>query len=595
MHNPDIPGLSDCKVTTDVNKEEKVMRLKKIVSLLLATVMVIGVTACGKSETETAAETPAAKTTEAAETTESAQAADPLGKYDETVEIDMVVRTNDNIEKNLLEANGWTWEDNIWTQHYLDQLNVKINWKWIAKGDEEYNTKVNMMLASGDLPDFFLVNSIQLKQLVDADMVEDLTSYYEQYAADLTKSITAESGSAPFAAAMFDGKLYGIPKIYPSYDRAKFLYVRQDWLDKLGLEVPTTMDELIDVAIAFSTQDPDGNGIDDTYGFALTKNLIDGGHEIKGFSYGYGATPDQWIEKDGQLVYGGIQPEMKEALAGLQRLYTSGAIDPEFGVKDYEKVTSDFNAGTLGMTYGEHWVMVNIDKLMHVDENAEVLCYKLPSIDGSDPTCWMDLGTSQWLVARKGTEHPEIAVKMLNLVTETQYGDLFTTELQQNSDLSPLFIVREENNLISFRAMREYFINGKPFDEIAWNDGNGQKGEEKWLEEDGCALYMTKGDREQYGWAHIYAPIDGANMPILEYYIENDVTKINRFIGAPTETMGEKKATLDEIQVTAFTKIIQGADLSEFDKFVEDWKKNGGDQITQEVNEWYAGVADKNY
>ena len=452
------------------------------------------------------------------------------------------------------------------------------------------------MLTNGDLPDFFMVNSVQLKQLADADLIEDLTPYYEAYADDFTKQITAESGNAPFAAATFDGKLYGIPKIYPSYDRAKFLYVRQDWLDKLGLEVPKTMDELIDVAIAFAKEDPDGNGVDDTYGFALSKNLTDGGHEIKGFCYGYGATPDQWIEKDGKLVYGGIQPEMKLALKGLQKMYLEGAIDPEFGVKNFDDVSTDFNGGSLGMTYGEHWVMVNIDKLMQVDDDAELLCYKLPSVDGSDPICYMNLGTGSWMVAKKGTPHPEIAVKMLNVVTATQYGDMFVPELQWYSDLSPMFIVREENNLISYRAMKKYFIDKVPFDEITWNDGNGAKGEEKWLEEDACAKYIATGDRESYGWAHIYAPIEGANMPILEYYIENNLCKVNRFIGAPTETMGEKSATLNEIQVVAFTKIIQGADVdTEFDKFVDDWLKNGGEQITEEVNEWYAALDNKDY
>ena len=575
---------------------KKLLNGKRIYALVLVLVMVVSMTACGTKEKKpNDAGTPNVSTTEDGAATVSPEAVDPMGKYETPIDIEFVTSTNDNIEKNLLEANGWSWEDNIWTNYYKDKLGINLKWKWIAKGDEQYNTKINLMLANGDLPDFFGVNLVQLKQLVEAGLIADLTDVYDTYSSELTKNIVAESGNAPLAAATFDGKLYGIPKVYPSYDRAKFLYIRKDWLDTLGLQVPTTMDQLIEVAIAFATKDPDGNGIKDTYGFGLTKNLIDGGHEIKGFSYGYGATPDQWIEKDGKLVYGGIQPEMKEALTGLQAMYNGGAIDKEFGVKDFDKVSSDVNSGKIGMTYGEHWLAVVINQVRSIDEKSEIEAYKIPSVDGSDPTNIMDLGTNKWFVARKDTANPEAIVKMLNIVTDMQYGETFSADLQKNSDLSPIFIVRENNNLISYQNEVDYFINKVPFSEVKWNGARAS--EEDFLTNDGVAKYMLDKDRgaDAYGWAHIYGPIEGATMPILKYYVDNKTLKINRFIGAPTETMGDKKALLDELQITTFSKIIQGGSLDDFDKFVSDWNNMGGSKITEEVNEWYAGVADKNY
>jgi len=573
---------------------KKLLDVRRLCAVVLVLVLAVTMVACsGKKKDENLADAGNTNETTTDNEDSTSEAIEPMGKYETPIDVEFVTMTNDNIEKNLLEANGWSWEDNIWTNYYKDELGINLKWKWVVKGEEQYNTKINLMLANGDLPDFFGVNAVQLKQLVEADLIADLTEVYDTYTSDLTKSIVAESGTAPLAAATFDGKLYGIPKIYPSYDRAKFLYVRKDWLDKLGLEVPTTMDQVIDVAIAFATQDPDGNGVDDTYGFGLAKSLVDGGHEIKGFSYGYGATPNQWIEKDGKLVYGGIQPEMKEALAGLQKMYDGGAIDKEFGTKDFDKVSSDFNAGKVGMSYGEHWLAVVINQVMNLDENAELNAYKLPSLDGSDPMNIMDLGTNRWFVARKDTANPEAIIKILNLVTETQYGEKFSKELQDNSDLSPLFIVRENNNLISYQSMVDYFVNKVPFDQVKWNGGSSS--EEEFLANDAVAKYMTTGDRESYGWAHIYGPIEGATMPILKYYVDNKTVMINRFIGAPTETMGDKKALLDELQTTTFSKIIQGASLAEFDKFVSDWNKMGGEKITEEVNEWYAGVQDKNY
>lgn len=93
-----------------------------------------------------------------------------------------------------------------------------------------------------------------------------------------------------------------------------------------------------------------------------------------------------------------------------------------------------------------------------------------------------------------------------------------------------------------------------------------------------------------WGWERIYGPAPSSYASIDEMQSEGRIL-INRFVGAPTETMTEKMSTLEKMRDEMFNKIIIGeASVDEFDKFVEDFNSLGGEQITNEVNEWYASV-----
>ena len=122
------------------------------------------------------------------------------------------------------------------------------------------------------------------------------------------------------------------------------LWIRQDWLDALGLEAPRTWDELAQVANAFVTEDPDGNGEDDTIGI-LGPGNADHMNAVGGNQFGldplfscYQSYPQYWLEgEDGKVEYGSIQPETKTALENISKLYADGDIDPEMLVRSDSK------------------------------------------------------------------------------------------------------------------------------------------------------------------------------------------------------------------------------------------------------------------
>ena len=117
------------------------------------------------------------------------------------------------------------------------------------------------------------VNATQYRALLKYDMIQPLDKYFDDYASDALKSYV-ESGGEELQKCITneDGELMAIPAPAITAGGINEMWIRQDWLDKLGLEAPRTWDELVKVAEAFVTQDPDGNGEDDTIGILGPSN-----------------------------------------------------------------------------------------------------------------------------------------------------------------------------------------------------------------------------------------------------------------------------------------------------------------------------------
>lgn len=525
----------------------------------------------------------------------SAAAADngPMTKYDPPIVVTMVRNLSDVVENNVLAVlPDETFEDNRWSRLYEEQLGIKISYDWVVKGNPDsdaYKQKMNVTLASGAIPDVTPVDAIQLKQLVDADMLEDMTEYYEKFATPLLKDILGQEGSAPFDAATYDGRLMAIPETGSNMESGMYLWVRMDWLEKLGLDPPRTMSDVRKISKAFTENDPDGNGKNDTFGLAATKDLWGGFAGLEGFFAGFNAYPNIWIEDDsGNLVYGSIQPEVREALLALQEMARNGELDKEFGIKDGGKVSEDIAAGRIGMEYGEQWnsiwpLQLNVNN----DKNAQWRAFPIVS-DYADPETIkvpLKFRTTKFFAVRKGAPHPEAVIKLFNLHVEKNWGETAEfdkyyapPEAESVWQLSPVQPAPPKKNVEAFRAIDAA---------RKANDFSKLEGEAKTIQEK-IEAYES-GSEEGFalwGWERIYGT--EGSMGIADQYDRNNQYLLDKFVGAPTETMVERQSTLEKLQNEVFVKIILGEPIETFDKFVEDWKTLGGEQITQEVNAWYA-------
>lgn len=210
-----------------------------------------------------------------------------------------------------------------------------------------YKEKFPVLMAAGDLPDIFQTNAQSyLPQLVAGNLIASLDDALKTYG----KDIVGNAREGHLAFGKYSGKQYSIPG---SYSLKYFAQnIRMDWLENLGKAVPKTMDEFREVARAFTFNDPDGNGKDDTYGTAFRQNI----NFIDSFFHAYGVAPNHhqigmWRIRNGKHTNDWVQPEMKEALKNLASWYKEGIIHPESLTLDWNQWWNLYLQNKVGMWY----------------------------------------------------------------------------------------------------------------------------------------------------------------------------------------------------------------------------------------------------
>ncbi|MFD0674057.1 extracellular solute-binding protein [Cohnella sp. GCM10027633] len=564
-----------------MNRKLRNRSLAVSLSLLLAVT-----TACGNNNDNgnnvSASSAAPSASAPASESAPASQAIDPNAKYDPPIEITTVRYTDSSFKYK----EGESLENNAWTRAYESELGIKLKNLWVVNGEgNQYTQKMNLTITSNELPDFFMVDAKQLRELAENDQLEDLTQIVADYGSPLTKEMIDRGANAKIAAS-YDGKLVAIPPAEDYLGGAPLLWVRTDWLKKLNLPEPKTMDDFLKIADAFTNQDPDGNGKKDTYGLAASKDVIGGYPDLSGFMNAYHAYMNIWVkDAGGKLVFGSIQPEMKTALAKLQELYKAGVIDKEFGVKDGGKAAELQTAGGVGMSFGAMWnplwpLQDNVTK----DPNAEWGAFPIPSADGTPASAQSTADFNSFWVVKKGAAHPEAIVKLLNFYNEKIVSENAEPAIYHSADGIEFFKYAMLANGFGTPAGL-LTVHKNVVAALQANDGAKLTPEEKAYF-DKITLFKG-GDRTNWGTNKVFG--EGGSWAVIgANYVDQGLLVKNEFLGAPTPGMTEKKAILDKMVLETFTNIIIGAPISDFDKFVSDWNKLGGEQITQEVNEWYA-------
>lgn len=552
-------------------------------ALILASFLVLG--ACSNTTNNT----PAAPEKSA----ESSEPADPFGRYEEPVQISISIEI-DPTDNEL--PPGDTPLDNQYTRQIKEALNVDVDHQFAASG-QNLRQRISLAIASNDLPDAMVVNAVELRQMVEADQIADLTEVYKQYASPDIKTIIENTNGAALDAVTFDGKMMALPGVQANADGIHLMWIRQDWLDKLNLEPPTTMAELEAVARAFVEDDPDGNGQRDTIGITgpesggkLYANFLESKNNLYGFDAIFSAHdsfPGYWLEgEDGSPVYGSILPETREALASLRDLYSKGLIDPEMGVRN--KADEPIIAGKSGMFFAPWWMAYGpLTNAVKNDPEANWQAYALPLNENGEFRPHAATPSTEFVVVRKDYEHPEVPMKLLN--------NLFKNEQENTFDPSkggpgyyPLRVVHAPSDEIEFtvKALRDVLADNKTAEDFADDKAY------KLLPSDIASIKTIK--KEPYdsmdlstwnpeanwgAWTRAYSIMVGGR-PL----VDTEFEEVTSLLYEQTPLMESRWVNLRKLEDETFLRIIMGAaPLETFDSFVENWKRQGGDQITQEV------------
>lgn len=601
----------------------------RILALILAIMMTFSFAACGNAD-KSADETTASTAGGATETTSGSTAAeefDPMAKYETPIEITTVISTNATTKY----ATGQKMEDNIWTDIFEDKLGIKIKYKWTADANQ-FEQKMNVTIASNDLPDMFQVNGKQFKMLVQGNRIMDLTEVYNKYATDSLKKVMDMDSGVMMETAKVDGKLFAVSNPAGTLNGSNMGWIRTDWLKNLGLSKPTTMDELNKIMEAFVKNDPDKNGKNDTYAMAFSKELTGTGMAaLDGYFNSYHAYPFAWVkDASGNLAYGSIQPQTKQALGKLQEMYKNGWLDKEFAVKDNAKATESITAGKVGIEFGQMWNCYAFTESMKKDSNAMWEPFALVSGD-SEPAKTVqsinNMGWNAYYVVNKNAKNPEALLKMAALYSDIYYFErakynadpwfkenLFELNASDGSKAMPNDYVPFQINFPSqildyyniiynelsgltleeglklkdtdFNKYQLYF-NTKDYPMLI--EATKNKDESKLITEEQKKLFKSIQDGsaspvDRFGDYMLY--FKEGPFGIIKDIKDKNLYVMDGFYGEPTPTMVQKLATLKKMELETFTRIIMGdASLDEFDTFVANWGKLGGDNITKEVNE----------
>jgi putative aldouronate transport system substrate-binding protein len=503
-------------------------------------------------------------------------------QYDPPIQMDSVI----TVDATVKFLGGNDIHNNVWTRAYEQQLGIKINYKWVVDASM-YDQKLSLSVNSGEIPDMFMVSPAQLRLFHEAGLLADLTSVYEAEASAKTRDVLTQD-PVSLQAGTIDGKLWGIPLTDAAVASAPMLWIRQDWMDRLGVGAPSSMADVLEISRLFTEQDPNGTGVNDTIGLCVTKSLWGAIANLQGFFNGYHAYPGIWYERDGELVYGSVQPEMRAALLALQEMYAKGQIDREFGVKDINQVSETIAQSKCGMAFGVWWIPYHpLNLSQQNDPYAFWTAYPIPSVDTTPAKSQYRSAIGAFLVVRNGYANPEALIRMVNFwadnILQSQDDDLRRVFL---GDIDTPDVVLYKYTPVVVWEPNAIIDGGKKLREaIARKDPSSLDLEAQWRYRI-IQAYFEQGTLE--AWVEVATNGPNGSTSILEQ-IQEERGMLDRYFGAPSPAMAEKMPTLQTMEEVMITKIIMGDSIDMFDQFVQDWRRLGGAEIVKEVNLWADG------
>ena len=507
-----------------------------------------------------------------------------LKPYDEPITVTWSVPTS-AVQQFF---NGDTYENNVWSRLIKERLNINIEVAFSADNSTDmYRNKLNTTLATGDLPDIVKWATItQYRQAQEEGYLADLEEVWEKYASPELKAYRDRYPDS-FNAVTVDGHLFGFPYMEDNFHNAAFLWIRDDWLKNLNAEPPKTIDEMVALARRFTFEDPDQDGVNDTYGLGMqgmvaTNNV----GTLEGFAGAFGVpghndTGVFYRDKEGKMTFGWIQPGMKKCLEIARDMYKEGLIDPEFTALNTSTMEAQVTNGTIGMMYHMNWGTWHPFNYSYQADGVITRPYPIPLAEGYEPL--MGINSNEigdfYTTVSANCEHPEALIKILNLYEEVVMRgtpeNFETYWANEQYRLSPAYIgIPTELFAPEIHAA------------LAAGTGEGLTGTAaeyyKYVTgfEDGSLADNTNA----YGtWGQMFVDGYGGSMKIALEYKDKGWLVQNVLASEMPDIWLQNSSVLADMVETTFVDIIVGnKDLDYFDEFVKNWLAAGG----QETLDW---------
>ena len=513
----------------------------------------------------------------------------PFGAYPETIEYTLGKMTSVN-NSNMPENDTYT--DNAYTRYIKSVINVQ-NVDVFEANDSQYDTNVSMVISMGSLPDIMVVSSQdEVEQLVEAGLIEDLTESYNNCISDRIRKMYESYGDSLKDMVTYDGKIMALPETNIT-DGPNLVWLRKDWMDKLGLSAPHTINDVVNIVKRFISEDPGNNGVDasgkpNTVGLAVDTDVTGECGYSSEFLLDiifacFGAYPKQWImNDDGEIVYGSVTNEAKEALSYISSLYNQGVIDNDFLLRTSTNICELIENGLCGSFFGPWWAPNNpLANAVSRNPDADWQPYLIATDSDGTTSYHSQNPCYKYVVVRKGYEHPEIAAKMISVMFDKVRFDCTDSEefknyyqLNVEPTARPLSINVDYNNALSicYRNI-DATISGRK------NPDSLELLERSFY--DACSEYIKNANKTSTQWAAYMSRIKACSL-----IAQDNIKVVDSLYFKTTDTMKSHWWRLKAKEKEAYLKIISGEeDISYFDTFVKEWNEQGGQTITSEVSE----------
>lgn len=526
---------------------------KKWVGVIMAMVLSVSLLAgcAGKKNEESSADN-SGEVTEEAAVTEEANA--------EPVEISMFVPSR--LPEAIYNSDTLTFKT------LAERLNLKLDIQSVIQS--EAKQKFSVIVSTGDYPDVMAGSVSDVNTFGMSGAFMPLDDLINQYAPNIKKYLV-ENKEAMAQSAASDGKIYGIPML--SAVRTAMGYcIRQDWLDKLNLKAPVTIDDWYNILTAFKNNDLNGNGAGDVTPLVLDRtwenyymNFADAwGIELTGNN-------DYWMIKDGKAVFAPILPETKEFLATMAKWYKEGLIDSEFITREDTNNYHILNNKAGATCYWTGYVAAqNVNKeVLAKDPNTNWQVIQPPVLTAGQPAKTYSQQAAvvnySWAISSSAENAVDI-IKMFDYVYSDEGSMLFNFGIEGDS---------------------YEMVDGKP----QYTDAimNGEGGTISWIRKNGLQALIGMRQLPEYEAASC---INEDVKSQLFNYIDNDYFyPIN-----PTLNLTEAEKEIYDVSMSSIKtyvdeeilKFFIGArPIEEFDDFVARIKELGIDEMTTLKNQSY--------
>ena len=502
-------------------------------------------------------------------------ATSPYGAYPELVTYTLGQMNGAN-NSNLPDQN--TYEDNAYTRYLRKMLNIQNDNVYMEREDR-YDELVNILAKDQTLPDVLVISDRAiLKELVENDLIEDLTDVYENCTTPRIKEMFESYGSDLWDMGSFDGRLMAIPETVTDHG-PRLLWLRKDWMDELGLEEPKTLEDAFNIIESFVANKMGTSDGEDPVGLVCDTDLVgntSSSYSVEPVFDKFYASPQQWVNQNGQIVYGSVTQETQNALSYLHELYERGVLDQNFALRAQNNLRDLVVDGKCGAFFGLWWTPNNpLVDVYEKDKEIDWEPYYLQKSETDD--AYDSFRDNKYVVVRKGYEHPEIVMKIISVLFDyTRYEANDADEVNEYFALNvdptarPL-VINVDYNEATFQITKDI---------RAVEDGTKKEESLSAIEKsyyDACESFLHGKSSTPADWAAYKSRISAVGLLVDGGY----QSKERRYLD---DTDGELPKSLQQLEKKSFIQIIMGEKpISYFDTFVKEWYDQGGEEITEQI------------